>query len=403
MQLSYNEPIMLHEKKLLCHTYGRYPIHVVEAHGSIILDANGNKFIDLLSGLAVTSLGHCNEELAEVIEKQARKLIHTSNLLYHNEQLELAERLLSMGHFTKVFFSNSGAEANETSFKLTRRYMQHIKKCNAFEIIGLEGSFHGRTLATVAATGQPSLKEGFSPMPNGFKQVPWNDLVALEEAITPSTAAVLIEIIQGEGGVRPMDSDYLIGIKKLCHTHDLLLIVDEIQTGLCRTGQYWAFQHFPIKPDILSCSKALANGLPISAILTTDEIAQAFVVGSHGTTFGGGPLISAVATKTIEIMQRDNLHKRAEKLGNTFIQRLKNIANRHPTKIQEVRGMGLMIGIVLPFPGKPLWEKLLQKGFLLNLTQNNILRLLPALTIDEHYLEAFAQTLDDTLEKYIQE
>lgn len=403
MQLSYNESIILREKNLLCHTYERYPIHVVEAHGSIIIDTNGNKYIDLLSGLGVTSLGHCNEELTEVIEKQARKLIHISNLLYHDEQLDLAERLLSMGHFTKVFFSNSGAEANETSFKLARRYMQHVKSRNAYEIIGLSGSFHGRTLATVAATGQPGLKEGFSPMPDGFKQVPWNDLPALEKAITPFTAAILIEIIQGEGGVRPMDRDYVISIEKLCRKHDLLLIVDEIQTGLCRTGQYWAFQHFPIKPDILSSAKALANGLPIGAILTTDEIAQAFVIGSHGTTFGGGPLISIVASKTIEIMQRDKLQERAQRIGSYFIQRLKSIASRYPTKIQEIRGMGLMIGIVLPFPGKKLWEKLLQQGFVLNLTQNTILRLLPALTIDEHYLEAFAQTLESTLEKYIQE
>lgn len=397
------ESITTREKKLLCQTYGRYPIHVLKAYGSRILDSNGKEYIDLLSGLAVTSLGHCNEEIAELIKKQAKKLIHVSNLLYHDEQLELAERLLSMGHFTKVFFCNSGAEANETSIKLARRYMQKEKHRNAFEIIILEGSFHGRTLASLAATGQPLLQEGFGPMPQGFKQVSWDNLTALEEAITPQTAAILIEVIQGEGGVRPVSRDYLLGIKHLCRKHDILLIVDEIQTGLCRTGKHWSFQHFPILPDILSSAKALANGLPIGAMLTTDDISRAFTLGSHGTTFGGGPLVSSVASKTLEIMQRDNLDKRSAQLGTRFINKLQTIATRHPSKIKEVRGMGLMVGIILQFPGKKMWEQLLEHGFILNLTQGNILRLLPALTIDESDLEAFSNVLEIILETYVEE
>ncbi len=385
------------EEHLLCRTYARYPIDVSEACGSRLRDQAGKEYIDLLSGIAVTSLGHCHEEIAEVIARQARKLIHVSNLFYQEEQLDLAERLLSTNHFDKVFFCNSGAEANEAMIKLARRTMQRVYKKDAFEIITLHNAFHGRTLATVAATGQERFQDGFAPIPTGFKHVPWGDLDALEAAITPQTAGVLVEIIQGEGGIRPMSEAYARGIEALCRRKDILFMVDEIQTGLCRSGRFWSFQHAGLQPDIISCAKALANGLPMGAMMTTNEVSQGFAFGSHATTFGGGALLSAVANKTVEIMQRDRLDVRAEQLGTVFRQNVQRLAEKHPGKIAEVRGMGLMIGIELTFQGKDIWNKLLEQGFVLNLTQDTVLRLLPALTIEEADLNAFIETLDTLL------
>ncbi|MDD6088640.1 MAG: aspartate aminotransferase family protein [Desulfovibrionaceae bacterium] len=391
------QKIQERDAQLICRTYGRYPIAIERGSGSRLYDYDGKEYIDLLTGIAVTSLGHCNEEIAEVISAQARKLIHISNLLYHREQQDLAESLLALAHFNKVFFCNSGAEANEAMIKLARRYMQNIRKNNACEIITLESCFHGRTLGTLAATGRPALSDGFAPMPAGFKSVPWGNLEALENAIGPKTAGVLVEIVQGEGGVRPMNREYAEGIEAICRRNKVLFLVDEVQTGLCRTGKPWAFQHFDLHPDIISSAKALANGLPMGCIMAIDEVAQAFDGGSHGSTFGGGVLVSAAACKVLEIMRRDHLDARAAELGERLMQRLQAIAEKHPDKIREVRGMGLLIGVELSIPGKAVWEELLRRGFILNLSHEVILRLLPALTIDEDDLTAFANALDDIL------
>lgn len=385
------------EESLLCRTYGRYPVSVVRGKGSRLYDLDGKEYVDLLSGIAVTSLGHCNEELAEVIERQARKLIHVSNLFYQEEQLDLAERLLSLSHFEKAFFCNSGAEANEAQIKLARRYMQKVKGVDAFEIITLQSAFHGRTYATMAATGQQRFTDGFLPIPPGFKTVPWGDLAELEKAITPQTAAVLVEIVQGEGGIRPMHEAYAKGIEELCRRKGILFLVDEVQSGMFRTGKPWAFQHFDLHPDIISSAKALANGLPMGAIMTTTEVARGFVTGSHASTFGGGALVSAVASKVVEIMQRDHLDERAARLGAAFMDKLRGVADRHPGMIAEVRGLGFMIGVELAFPGKDVWEKLIERGFIVNLSHERVLRLLPALTIPEADLDAFVVTLDEIL------
>ena len=391
------DAIKAREESLLCRTYGRYPISVAGGKGSRLYDLDGKEYVDLLAGIAVTSLGHCNEEIAEVVEKQARKLIHVSNLFYQEEQLDLAERLLSLSHFEKAFFCNSGAEANEAQIKLARRYMQKVRGIDAFEIITLQNAFHGRTYATMAATGQTRFTDGFLPIPPGFKTVPWGDLNELEKAITPQTAAVLVEIVQGEGGVRPMSADYAKGIEELCRRKAVLFLVDEVQSGLFRTGKPWAFQHFDLHPDIISSAKALANGLPMGAIMTTTEISKGFVTGSHASTFGGGALVSAVAGKVVEIMQRDRLDERAARLGSAFMDKLRAIAASRPGTIAEVRGLGLMIGVELAFPGKEVWEKLIERGFIVNLSHERVLRLLPALTIPEADLDAFATTLDEIL------
>lgn len=391
------EALKQREESLLCRTYGRYPLSVIRAKGSRLWDVDGKEYVDLLAGIAVTDLGHCNEELAEVMATQARKLVHVSNLFYQEEQLALAEKLLGTCHMGKAFFCNSGAEANEACIKLARRYMQKVKQREAYEVITFTGCFHGRTLATVAATGQERFQDGFKPIPDGFLQVPWGDMDALRAAVTPRTAAVLIEMVQGEGGIRPMTQPYAQAIEALCREKDILFMVDEVQAGMGRTGKFWAFQHFGIRPDILSTAKALANGLPMGAMLATNEVARGFEAGSHASTFGGGALLSAVAGKVVDIMLRDALPERAARLGADFMEQVRGIASRIPGVIKEVRGMGLMIGIDLQKPGKPVWEELLRRGFVCNLTQNTVLRLLPALTIDAADLDAFARTLESIL------
>ena len=395
------EELKAREELLLCRTYGRYPLSVVRAEGSRLWDVDGKEYVDLLAGIAVTGLGHCHPEVTDAMAAQAHRLVHVSNLFYQKEQLDLAEWLLSTCHMDKAFFCNSGAEANEASIKLARRYMQKVKGRDAFEIITLSGCFHGRTLATVAATGQERFQDGFAPMPQGFKQVPWGDMQALREAVTPQTAGILVEMVQGEGGIRPMTPDYIGAIEKLCREKDILFLADEVQAGLCRTGKFWAFQHFDVTPDILSTAKSLANGLPMGAMLTTDQVARGFEAGSHATTFGGGALLSVVALKTVEIMLRDKLAERAARVGTAFMEKARALGQKRPGCIKEVRGLGLMVGIDLTFPGKEVWEALLEKGFVCNLTQNTVLRLLPALTIAESDLDMFLQALDEILGKRI--
>ncbi|SBW06394.1 Acetylornithine aminotransferase [uncultured delta proteobacterium] len=397
--MSRFDEIKQREESLLCRTYGRYPIAVQSGKGSRLWDFDGKEYVDLLAGIAVTSLGHCNEELALVMEKQARKLVHVSNLFYQEEQLDLAKRLLATAHCGKAFFCNSGAEANEAAIKLARRYNQRVKENGAFEIISFTGAFHGRTMATVAATGQAKFQDGFAPIPTGFTQVPMGDIAALKAAVTEKTAAVIMEMVQGEGGVNPVDPDFLLAAYALCREKGVLFIADEVQAGLCRTGKWWAFQHFGIEPDIVSTAKALANGLPMGAIMATDEVAKGFVAGSHATTFGAGALVSAVASKTLEIMERDNLAARAGELGDWAMNRFREVGKKIPGAIDEVRGKGLFIGIVLAKPGKAVWDALLDKGFICNLTQERVLRLLPALTVEKADLEAFAQALEGILKK----
>ena len=386
------------EESLLCRTYGRYPIAVTRGQGSRLWDVDGKEYVDLLSGIAVTALGHCNEEIAQVMERQARKLIHVSNLFYQEEQLDLAERLLATCHCDKAFFCNSGADANEAAFKLARRYHQRVANTGAFEIISFTGCFHGRTLATVAATGQEKFQDGFAPIPAGFTQVPMGDIDAFRAAVTPKTAAVILEMVQGEGGVNPVDPAFLNAVYTHCRANKVLFIADEVQAGLCRTGKWWAFQHYGIEPDIITTAKALANGLPMGAIMTTAEVAKGFTAGSHATTFGAGALVSAVAAKVIEIMERDSLADRAATLGDWAMNRFRAIGDAVPNSIDEVRGKGLFIGIVLRKPGKAVWEKLLSQGFIMNLTQDRVLRLLPALTIEQADLERFAVALESILQ-----
>lgn len=397
--MSTLDAIKQEDESLLFKTYGRYPAAIERGFGSRLWDFDGKEYIDLLAGIAVTSLGHCHPELVEVMTEQSHKLIHISNLLYQKEVLALAERLLATAHCGKVFFCNSGAEANEAAIKLARRYQQKVKNRNAYEIITFEGCFHGRTLATVAATGQAKFQDGFSPMPEGFNQIPYGDPALLETAISDKTAAVMLEMVQGEGGIRPVTPEFVKGVARVCKERNVLFIADEVQAGLCRTGKWWSFQHFGIQPDIVTIAKSLANGLPMGAMMGTDELAEGFAPGTHATTFGGAPLLSAVACKVLEIMERDRLMERAATLGAWGMERFRQVGENCPGCIKEVRGMGLMIGIELALPGKEVWETLLRKGFILNLTQEKVLRLLPALNIEQDDLERFALALEAALKQ----
>ncbi len=386
------------EKNLLCRTYSRYPVSVVRGKGSRLWDVDGREYVDLLAGIAVVALGHANEELAEVMERHARKLIHVSNLFYQEEQLDYAEKLLSTSHAGKAFFCNSGAEANEAAIKIARRYQKVVKGRDAWEVITLDNCFHGRTMATLTATGKHV--EGFEPLLQGFCRVPWNNLDALEKAITPTTAAVLVESIQGEGGIFPLSQEYADGLKEICRRHGVLLMCDEVQAGMCRSGKWWGFQHFGLRPDVFTSAKSMANGLPLGAMMATDEVAQGFDYGSHATTFGGGALVTAVGLKVLEIMERDHLAERAAELGDRARARFSALGEKLPGMIVDVRGKGLLVGVQLGMPqekAQKVWGKLLDRGFILNLTYGSTLRLLPPLTIDESDLVDVAEALEAVL------
>lgn len=396
--MSKHDNLVEKVKSSICNTYGRYPLSIAKAEGSRLYDLEGHEYIDLLSGISVANLGHCREDLAEVMSEQARKLVQVSNLFYQEEQTELAEKLLATCSAGKVFYCNSGAEANEAAIKLARRYMRKVRNRDAFEIITLEGSFHGRTLATLTATGQGGpIKDGFSPLPEGFTTVPFGDIKALKDAVTDKTAAIMMEMVQGEGGIRPLDSDYIEAVKNLVKENDILLIADEVQTGLCRTGRWWAHQHYGITPDIFTSAKALANGLPMGAMFASDEAAGGFEPGSHATTFGGGALVSKVASKVIDIMNDEKIADRAAEMGTRFIKEASLLVEKHPDKVEGVRGLGLMLGIQLKVDGSEIFTALREKGFILNLTKGTVLRLLPPLTIEFADLEAFLDSLDDIL------
>jgi len=394
-----SEDIKAAEAASLCRTYARYPLAVSRAEGTRLFTPEGRAYTDLLAGIAVCNLGHSHPELVEVICSQAKKLIHVSNLFYQEEQVDLARRLLGTSHLERVFFCNSGAEANEGAIKLARRFMREGRGEERYEIITLSGSFHGRTLATLTATGQDKIKTGFGPLPEGFVTVPFGDLGAMEAAMTERTAAVLVEMIQGEGGVKPLPADYARGLADLCTRRGVLLIVDEIQTGVGRTGKFWAHQHLGLEPDIVTVAKGLAGGLPMGAVMCSEEVSKGFPPGSHGTTFGGNALIAAVAAKVIEIIERDDLCGHAALLGDWMRGRLGELQSRFPEQIADVRVHGLMIGIELTRPGADVWKALLEAGFVLNLTQDTVLRLLPPLVITRDELDAFVTALEAILSK----
>jgi acetylornithine/N-succinyldiaminopimelate aminotransferase len=378
-------------------TYARYPATMVKGEGCTLIDAEGKKYLDCLAGIAVCSLGHCHPIVTDAICSQARELVHVSNLYYTMPQTELGELLTENSFADQVFLANSGAEANEAAIKLARICAGPER----YGVISLAGSFHGRTLATVAATGQPKLHEGFEPMPEGFSHAPFGNLNVLEAMITDQTCAIMCEPLQGEGGVRPLDTEYLKGLQDLCRKHDLLLIFDEIQTGIGRTGTFFAYEQLGIVPDIMTVAKALGNGLPIGAMLTRKEIAASLVPGTHGSTFGGNPVAAAGAVATLKIILEDGFLAEVQEKGDYLQKGLEDLATRFSLLASGARGMGLIRGLVLTEKGieqgSDMVTKLFEKGVLINFAGNAVLRFLPPLIITKAEIDQLLTALAEVL------
>ncbi len=381
--------------KYIMSTYKRFPIVVTRGLGVHVWDSDGRSYLDLVGGIAVCALGHSHPRVVESIKEQVEQLTHISNFYHIAPQIILAGLLIENSPLDKVFFCNSGAEANEAAIKLARKYAsEHMD--GRYEIITMENSFHGRTLATVTATGQARLQVGFNPLPAGFGYVPYNDLPALEAAIGDKTCGVLVEPIQGEGGVVVPDAGYLKGIRKICDEKGILMIADEIQTGMGRTGRLFAFEHEEITPDMVTIAKALGNGFPIGALLAKEKIAAAFVPGSHGSTFGGNPLACAAACASLQAILDEGILENSRETGEYFLARLQDLKQKHSI-IGEVRGKGLMIGVVLGAPGADIVTKCLERGLLINCTNENILRFVPPLILTKHDVDKAIEILDGVL------
>ncbi|MED4730285.1 acetylornithine transaminase [Aneurinibacillus migulanus] len=381
--------------------YGRWPIRIVKGEGNYLWDEAGNRYLDLVAGIAVTSLGNVPPQVKAKVQEQLDTLWHCSNLFEIPVQEQVAEKLTSLTCGNRAFFCNSGAEANEAAVKLARRYMQKIKQQPRYEIITFKQSFHGRTLATLTATGQAKVKDGFDPLPEGFVTVPYNDKEALTAAVTEKTCAIMLELIQGEGGVHPASTEFVDHIKGICAEHGLLLIVDEVQTGIGRTGKWFAYQHYDIEPDIITIAKGLGSGFPIGAIVGKEELAEAFSPGTHGTTFGGNPLACATALATLETIEDNGYLARVEELGAYFIKKLNGLADRR-TDIVGVRGKGLMIGVELASEAAPVVAKMRESHILLLQAGPNVLRLLPPFTIEKDEIDLAMQTLEEALDAVTQ-
>lgn len=377
-------------------TYSRFPITLLRGEGCKVWDEEGKEYLDFVSGIAVCALGHSSPLVSEVLERQSRELVHVSNLYYTRPQVELARLLVENSFGDRVFFCNSGAEANEAAIKLARRYARERYGPGKYNIISMKGSFHGRTMATLSATGQEKVRTGYDPLLQGFRFVPFNDLESLEKAIDDSVCAVMVEPVQGEGGVVCPQDGYLEGVRELCTKWGLLLILDEVQVGMGRTGKLFAHEHYGISPDIATLAKALGNGLPIGAMIAKEGLSDAFGPGSHASTFGGGPLITAVASAVLKTIIRDGWLENCRKMGEYFKQELLRLRAKYPL-IKDVRGLGLILGMELDGPGKPIVDSCLEKGFLINCIQDTVLRFIPPLIIGEEEIDALVHTLDQIL------
>jgi acetylornithine/N-succinyldiaminopimelate aminotransferase len=383
-----NKEIIDLDSKYIMQTYGRQPIAITHGKGAVVWDANGKEYLDFFAGIAVNALGQSHPKIIETIQKQAEKLIHTSNVYFTEEQVKLAKKLAEITAYNKVFFANSGAEANEGAIKLARKYT------GRGEIISTNNSFHGRTLATVTATGQNKYKKPFKPLPSGFKHVDYGDSKAIANAINDNTAAVMVEAIQGEGGVIVPPKNYLKEVEAICRANDVLLILDEVQTGFGRTGEMFAYELFGIKPDIITIAKAFGGGYPIGGFLATDEIANAFDYGDHGSTFGGNPLGCAVAMTVIETLESEKLVENSKTIGKYLKDRFNELKDKHDF-ILDVRGYGLFLAIELNQECGSIVDKMREKGFLINATGKNTLRFAPPLIITKEQIDKLIITLDE--------
>lgn len=383
----------------LFNTYARMPVALVRGEGAWLFDDQGRRYLDALSGIAVCSLGHAHPRLAEVIADQARTLIHTANIVHIPQQDALADALAEISGMDRAFIANSGAEAIECALKLARRYAtEHGIEAPA--VLVASDSFHGRTLAAMSASGNPAIQAGFGPLVEGFVRVPFGDLDAASNAFEahPNLVAALIEPIQGEGGVRPTPPGFLPALQALCRKHQALLMLDEIQTGMARTGRWFAFQHEDLSPDVVTVAKALGNGVPIGACLARDAVADLLQPGSHGTTFGGNPLACRVGLEVIKIMRELDLPRLAAERGQRLMALLKQGLGGHPNVV-DIRGRGLMLGVELSEAVPELKDRAMEKGLILNVTRGNTIRLLPPLIIDDDQIRGIAETVTELVEQ----
>ena len=386
--------------RYLMHTYARQPISIVRGRGSRVYDLEGREYVDFVAGVAVNVLGHGHPDLIAAIQKQSQHLLHASNLYYTEPQVKLAQALVEHSFAKKVFFCNSGAEANEAAIKLARRYAHGKYGAARFEIITMLQSFHGRTMATLTATGQEKVQQGFEPLLPGFTYVPFNDLNAVEQAITPATAAIMLELVQGEGGVQVADQAYVKSLHALCRDRDILLILDEVQTGMGRTGTLFAYEHYGIQPDIMTLAKGLGGGLPIGACLATEEVAAAFTPGTHASTFGGNPLACSAALAVMRVLLEGRVLAQSRVVGQYLAKSLLELKDRLPN-VKDARGLGLLQGLELTIDGKAVVTDCLNRGLLINCTMDRVLRFVPPLIITQREIDRLINVLADVLSKRV--
>ncbi|GKU76783.1 acetylornithine transaminase [Paenibacillus sp. L3-i20] len=391
-----SETIAAAASEALLPTYARFPITLVKGEGSWLWDDAGKRYLDFVSGIAVTNLGHAPKAIKEALVKQLDELWHVSNLFHIPNQADAAKLLTDNSCGDAVFFCNSGAEANEAAMKLARRYQQVVQGNGRYEIITFEQSFHGRTLATLTATGQAKVKEGYAPLPEGFKTLPLNDISVVEGAVSDKTAAIMLELVQAEGGIYAADAAYVKALAELCEKQGILLIIDEIQTGMGRTGKLFAYEHFGIEPDIFTLAKGLGSGFPVGAMVAKEKLRQGFTAGSHGSTFGGTPIATAVVKATIETIVGEGLPARAAEQGDYLISQLR-MKLAGASSVQEIRGLGLIVGIQCDGPIGDIVAAAQQRGLLVITAGPNVIRLLPNLLVTNEEIDEAVEILVELL------
>ncbi len=382
--------------RYLANTYARFPVVLERGEGCRVWDVEGKEYLDFVAGIAVCALGHCHPAVVQAVQAQAAKLLHVSNLYYIEPQIRLAELLCEHTFADRVFFCNSGAEANEAAIKLVRKYAKEHRSPERTEIITMEGGFHGRTVATITATAQAKYQMGFEPLLPGFRYVPFDDLAAVERAVGPRTAAILVEPIQGEGGIRVPTEGYLQGLRKLCDDTGPLLIFDEVQTGIGRTGRLFAYEHWGVEPDIMALAKALGGGLPIGAMLAKEEVAASFTPGTHAATFGGNPLVTAAAFATLKTVLEEDLSARSAEMGGHLLHELQTLQAAHRA-VKVVRGKGLLIGVELDREVRPVLTRCLDQGLLLSSAGEKVIRFAPPLTVSAQEVSQAVGVFDTVL------
>ena len=393
-----SQTLMMLSEKYVANTYARYPVLLIRGKGTRVWDLEGKEYLDFVSGLAVCNLGHCHPKVVKAIRDQAEKLIHVSNFYYIEPQIQLASLLCNHSFADKVFFCNSGAEANEGAIKLARKYAKEKTGENRYEIITMERSFHGRTLATLTATAQEKFHKGYEPLMPGFKYVRFDDVGALKNAIDSKTCAVMVEPIQGEGGVNCPTEGYLKALREICDEKGLLLIFDEVQVGMGRTGKLFAYEHEGVEPDMLTLAKSLAGGVPIGALLIKKGIADSFKPGDHASTFGGNPLATAAGIAALTTILEEGMLENCRKVGEYFLSHLEKIRENF-SFVKDVRGKGLILGMELKIEGSSIVKEMMQRGILINCTMGNVLRFLPPLIVTKEEVDRVITALEEVFER----